>query len=100
MQNIFVGNLALTTSEQTLRAAFEAFGRVLTVKLVVDRNTGGARGIAFIEMSNDQEAEAAIAGLNGILIDGRPVTVNEARPKQIDPSSVHSQMRRHRQHRY
>lgn len=99
MQNIFVGNLSHSTSEQALRAAFEAFGQVLSVKIVSDRDTGGARGIAFVEMNGDVEAKAAIAGLDGTMIDGRKVNVNEARPKEIE-SSVHSQMRRHRQHRY
>lgn len=100
MKNIFVGNLSQNTPEQTLRAAFEAFGQVLSVKLVADRDTGGPRGIAFVEMNSDAEAKAAIAALNGTVIDGRKVQLNEARPKKIDSSGVHSQMRRHRQHRY
>jgi len=100
MQNIFVGNLATNTSEQTLRTLFEAFGQVLSVKLVNDRDTATPRGFAFIEMSSDAEAKAAIAALNGTSIDGRRVNVNEARPKEIDPNSVHQKMRRHRDHRY
>ena len=100
MQNIFVGNLAVNTSEQTLRNLFEAFGQVLSVKVVNDRDTAVPRGFAFIEMSSDAEAQAAIAGLNGSTIDGRRVNVNEARLKDTDSSNVHQQMRRHRDHRY
>jgi RNA recognition motif-containing protein len=100
MQNIFVENLAHDTSEQALRAAFEAFGQVLSVTVVADRDTGGSRGIAFVEMGSDTEAKAAIAGLNGTKIDGQIVKLNEARPKKIDSSGVRTHMRRHRQHRY
>jgi cold-inducible RNA-binding protein len=99
MQNIFVGNLAANTSEQTLRTLFEAFGEVLTVKMVKNRDTAAPRGFAFIEMGSDAKAQSAIAGLNGTTIDERRVNVNEARPKKIDASTVH-QMRRHRDHRY
>jgi cold-inducible RNA-binding protein len=100
MQNIFVENLAVNTSEQTLKAAFEAFGRVLSVKIVADRDTGVPRGLAFIEMSSDAEAQAAIAGMNGQMIDDRVVNVNEARPKNVENNGVHQQMRSHRKHRY
>lgn len=100
MQNIFVDHLSLDTSEQTLRAAFEAFGQVLSVNIVTDRDTGAPRGFAFIEMSSDAEAQAAIAGLNGKVISGHAVKVNEARPKTPDRSSIHPRMRRHREHRY
>ena len=100
MQNIFVGNLAVNTTEQTVRTAFEAFGHVLTVKVVTDRDTGVPRGFAFVEMSSDAEAEAAIAGLNGRTIDGQVVTVNEARAKQKRGRSADLEMRRHRDHRY
>ena|SRR5579863_1344249 len=99
MQNIFVGNLAVDTSEQTLRAAFEAFGHVLTVKLVADRDTGIPRGFAFIEMSSDAEAQAAIAGLKGHTIDGQLIDVNAARPKLKESQSSNPVMRRHREHR-
>lgn len=99
MQNIFVGNLAANTSEQTLQTLFEAFGQVLTVNIVKDRDTAAPRGFAFIEMSSDAEAQAAIAALNGTTIDEQRVNVNEARPKKIDASTVH-RMRRHRDHKY
>ena len=100
MQNIFVGNLSIDTSEHALRTLFEAFGQVLSVRVVKDRDTEVPRGFAFIEMSSNTEAQAAIAALNGTIIDGRRVDVNEARPKDIDPSNVQQQMRRHRDHRY
>jgi RNA recognition motif-containing protein len=100
MQNIFVGNLSIDTSEHALRTLFEAFGQVLSVNIVKDRDTTTPRGFAFVEMSSDAEAQAAIAALNGTIIDGRRVNVNEARPKDIDPSDVQQQMRRHRDHRY
>jgi len=98
MQNIFVGNLAANTSEQTLQTLFEVFGQVLTVNIVKDRDTAAPRGFAFIEMSSDAEAQTAIAALNGTTIDERRVTVNEARLKKNDAGTVH-QMRRHRDHR-
>ncbi len=100
MQNIFVDNLPVDVSEQTLRTAFEAFGQVLSVKIVENRDTGVPRGFAFIEMSSDEEAKAAIASLDGKMFGGQPVKVNEARPKTPDSSTIHSQMRRHRDHRY
>ena len=100
MQNIFVGNLAIDTSEQPLRTLFEAFGQVLSVNIVKDRDTALPRGFAFIEMSSDAEAQAAIAALNGAVLDGRRVTVNQARPKKDDVSNIQRRMRRHRDHRY
>ena len=100
MLNIFVENLAVNTTEQTLRSAFEAFGQVLSVKVVADRDTGLPRGLAFVEMSSDAEAQAAIAKMNGEMIDDRVVNVNEARPKRIDGSTVRPAMRSHRKHRY
>lgn len=100
MQNIFIGNLAIGTSQQSLRGLFEAFGKVLSVNVVKDRDTAAPRGFAFVEMSSDAEARAAISALNGTTIDGRRVNVNEARPKDTGPSSVQQRMRRHRDHRY
>ncbi|MBL8229787.1 MAG: RNA-binding protein [Bryobacterales bacterium] len=81
MKNIFVGNLSFGTTESSVRSAFEAYGTVDRVSLVTDRDTGRARGFAFVEMNDDQEAEAAINGLNGRELDGRAINVNEARPK-------------------
>lgn len=100
MRNIYVRNLTVNTSEQTLRTAFEAFGRVLSVKVVVDRDTDVPRGFAFVEMSSDAEAQAAIAGLNASTLDGQVIEVNEARPKEKGQGGGDLEMRRHREHRY
>ena len=81
MKNIFVGNLSFRTDEAGLRSAFEPFGEVLKVNMVTDRDTGRARGFAFVEMANEDEADRAITGLGGKELDGRALTVNEARPK-------------------
>lgn len=81
MKNIFVGNLSFGATEQSLRAAFEAYGAVDRVNLITDRDTGQARGFAFVEMADSAEADRAIAGLNGAELDGRALNVNEARPK-------------------
>lgn len=81
MKNIFVGNLSFGTTEDTLRSLFESYGSVDRVNIVTDRDTGQARGFAFVEMSVDTEGNAAIDGLNGRDVDGRTLNVNEARPK-------------------
>ena len=81
MKNIFVGNLSFGATEDAVRSMFEAYGTVDRVNVVTDRETGRARGFGFVEMSNDGEAERAIAALNGRELDGRALNVNEARPK-------------------
>ncbi len=81
MKKIFVGNFPFSTTEAELRSLFQPFGAVESVTLVTDRDTGRSRGFAFVEMPDDSEAEKAIAGLNGKDSGGRPLTVNEARPK-------------------
>ncbi len=81
MKKIYVGNLNFQTDEEALRSAFAQFGQVDTVDIVRDRDSGQPRGFAFVEMANDNEADSAISGLNGQPVDGRPLTVNEARPK-------------------
>lgn len=81
MKNIFVGNLSFNTSEDELRQIFEAFGQVDRVSILTDRETGRSRGFAFVEMSNTEEGDKAIAGLNGSQLGGRTINVNEARPK-------------------
>ena len=80
MKRIYVGNLSFQTSEDGLEAAFAAYGEVQSVAIIRDRQTGESRGFGFIEM-DDQAATAAIAGLNGTEVDGRSLTVNEARPR-------------------
>jgi cold-inducible RNA-binding protein len=81
LKNIFVGNLSFNTSEDELRKAFEAYGQVDRVSILTDRDTGRSRGFGFVEMSNPEEGEKAIAGLNGAQLGGRTINVNEARPK-------------------
>lgn len=81
MKNLFVGNMSFQTTESELRAMFEPFGQVSRVHIAMDRETGRARGFAFIEMPNDAEAAKAIAGLDGKEVGGRNLKVNEARPK-------------------
>jgi cold-inducible RNA-binding protein len=81
MKNIFVGNLSFGATEDTVRSAFQAYGTVDRVNLVTDRDTGQARGFGFVEMSNNAEGDRAINELNGRDLDGRALTVNEARPK-------------------
>jgi len=80
--NIFVGNLAFTTTEEDLAQLFEPFGTVEHVHIVMDQHTGRSRGFGFVEMPDDTEAEHAIEALNGTSIGGRPLTVNEARPRE------------------
>jgi cold-inducible RNA-binding protein len=81
LKNIFVGNLNFNTSEDELRQMFEAHGQVDRVSIMTDRETGRSRGFGFVEMTNAEEAERAIAALNGMQLGGRTLNVNEARPK-------------------
>jgi RNA recognition motif-containing protein len=82
VKNIFVGNLSFGATEDAVRSMFEAYGTVDRVSVVTDRETGRARGFGFVEMSADDEAERAIAALNGRELDGRALNINEARPKE------------------
>ena len=82
MKNIYVGNISFQTSEQDLDAAFSAYGQVDRVQIVKDRDTGQSRGFAFVEMSNNAEADKAMTALNGADMGGRTLTVNEARPRE------------------
>jgi cold-inducible RNA-binding protein len=81
MKSLFVGNMSFQTTESDLRALFEPFGQITRVHMAMDRETGRARGFAFIEMPNDEEAAKAMAGLDGKELAGRNLKVNEARPK-------------------
>ena len=81
MTNIFVGNLSYQTTQDELFTAFSNYGNVERVSLITDRDTGQPRGFAFVEMADRNEAEAAIAQLNGTELNGRTLNVNEARPK-------------------
>lgn len=77
--NIYVGNLPHATSEETLKKAFEQFGQVEKVKIIIDRETGQSRGFGFVDMPNDDEAQTAIAKMNDAELEGRKLRVNEAR---------------------
>jgi len=86
MKNIFVGNLSVSVTEAVLGSLFEAYGTVERVSIVTDRDTGQAKGFGFVDMSDDGEADKAIAALNGKDVEGRTLTVSEARPKTDRPS--------------
>ena len=81
MKSLFVGNMSFQTTEGELRDLFTPFGQVTRVHMAMDRETGRARGFAFVEMPNDEEAAKAMAGLDGKELGGRNLKVNEARPK-------------------
>ena len=82
---LYVGNLSFSTTESELKTAFSEFGTVDSVSVVNDRDTGRSKGFGFVEMGTDAEAQAAIAGLNGQPVQGRALTVNEARPMEARP---------------
>lgn len=79
---IYVGNLSFSTTEDKLRQLFEEHGEVASATLVMDRETGRPRGFGFVEMNDAGQAQAAINALNGQNVDGRDLTVNEARPRE------------------
>ncbi len=79
--NLYVGNLSFETSEAELQQAFEAFGEVSSAKIIKDKFTGRSRGFGFVEMPDNAAAKAAMEGVDGTEMNGRDVTVNEARPK-------------------
>lgn len=81
-KKVYVGNMSYDTTEDKLREAFAAHGDVISVDVVTDRYTGRPRGFAFVEMATDEAAAAAIAALNGQLVDGRELNVAEARPRK------------------
>ena len=79
---IFVGNVSFASTEDDIRRLFDGFGVVERVNVVTDRETGGSRGFCFVGMPNDTEARHAIEALNGIELQGRTLTINQARPRQ------------------
>jgi RNA recognition motif-containing protein len=80
-KKLYVGNLTYGVTDSTLQQLFEAHGTVQSAQVIMDRDTGRSKGFGFVEMGSDQEAQAAIAALNGKEVEGRALTVNEARPK-------------------
>ncbi|MBC17672.1 RNA recognition motif protein [Pseudodesulfovibrio profundus] len=84
-KNLYVGNLAWSSTEDEVRTAFEAFGEVTSVKLIEDRETGRPRGFGFVEMSDDNAALEAVEALDGKDFGGRNIKVNEAKPRVERP---------------
>jgi RNA recognition motif-containing protein len=80
-KKLYVGNLPYSVGNNELQRLFEAHGSVVSAQVIMDRDTGRSKGFGFVEMGNDNEAQAAIADMNGKEVDGRSLTVNEARPK-------------------
>lgn len=78
---LYVGNLPYSTTDDSLREAFAAHGEVVSASVVIDRESGRSRGFGFVEMATGEAAQAATAAMNGALLDGRPLTVNEARER-------------------
>lgn len=85
--NIYVGNLAYGVTEGQLREAFSEFGEVASVNVITDKFSGRSKGFAFVEMPNDSDASSAIEGLNDQTIGGRPVKVNQAKPREERPAA-------------
>lgn len=83
---LYVGNMSFQTSEDALRAHFEQFGTVTDIYVAMDKFTGRPRGFAFVTMGTADEAKVAIEKTNGVQLDGRPLQVNEARPKEDRPA--------------
>lgn len=81
-RRIYVGNLSYSVGKQELQQAFGAHGTVVSAQVITDRDTGRSKGFGFVEMGSEQEAQAAIAALNGRVFEGRNITVNEARPQE------------------
>src|SRR3954454_8830716 len=82
---LFVGNLSFNTTENDLQDAFAAHGTVVETNLMMDRATGRPRGFAFVTMSTPEAAERALSAMNGVSLDGRALTVNEAKPREERP---------------
>jgi RNA recognition motif-containing protein len=80
--NIYIGNMSFDTTEDQLRQAFEGFGEVSSVNIITDKYSGQPRGFAFVEMSSNDEGNAAISGMNGKDLNGRELNVNEAKPRK------------------
>lgn len=81
-RRLYVGNLSFNTNEQTLQDAFVQYGNIKSVKIITDRETGQSKGFGFVEMSSDAEGNSAIQAMNGVKLDGRALTVNEAKERE------------------
>jgi cold-inducible RNA-binding protein len=82
---LYVGNLAYSVTDDSLQQTFAEFGQVSSAKVMMDRDSGRSKGFGFVEMGSSEAAQAAIRGLNGKSVDGRPLVVNEARPREERP---------------
>ncbi|MBQ7651089.1 MAG: RNA-binding protein [Victivallales bacterium] len=81
-KNLYVGNLSYSIKDDELNSIFAAYGKVTSAQVIMDRETQRSKGFGFVEMPDDTEALAAIEALNGKEVNGRPLTVNEARPRE------------------
>ena len=80
--NIYVANLGFNTNDESLRGLFNDFGVVSSAKVIVDKFSNQSRGFAFVEMADENAGQKAVKELNGIMVDGRPIKVSEAKPKE------------------
>ena len=87
-KKLYVGNLAYSVGDSDLQRLFEPHGAVASAQVIMDRDTGRSKGFGFVEMGTDAEAQAAITAMNGVELEGRALTVNEARPKPDRKSVV------------
>ncbi len=87
MKKIYIGNLAWATTNESMKSAFAQFGEIASATVMMDKMTGRSRGFGFVEMTNDAEADNAIAKMNGMNLDGRDIVVNEARPREEGDAS-------------
>jgi len=85
-QNLFVGNLAYTTNDDSLKAFFEQIGEVTSARVITDRDSGRSKGFGFVEMANEDDNQKAVDELNSKELDGREINVSLARPKEDRPS--------------
>ncbi|MCH9620603.1 MAG: hypothetical protein S4CHLAM20_00020 [Chlamydiia bacterium] len=81
-KKLYVGNIAYSLDNDSLKELFESFGTVVSAQIIMDRDTNRPKGFGFVEMSNTKEAQAAIDEMNGKEVEGRSLTVNEAKPRQ------------------
>ncbi len=99
--NIYVGNLSYDATDEMVREAFESFGEVTSAKVIKDKYSGQSRGFAFVEMSGQSQAQTAIKSLNGKQLQGKQISVNEARPRPSDGRTSGGRMKyRGRNKRY
>lgn len=91
--NIYVSNIAYTTTDEALQEAFATFGVVASARIIKDRMTGRSRGFGFVEMPNDEEGNKAIEGVNGVEMLGRRINAREARPREERPAGAEQPQR-------